>query len=193
MKISGFTPLQEREVTKIFVAKHPELKGYVIKIYLDTYRTRGKEPPLIYYITRAKGAALIQTSIDSLEASETFKTPRKWIYPLPEHVSSSKDPTHHFLLIVEDMGILPRKDNCQKWKCLRDHQTLDLLHTIVKENGLHDSLTAPNIPFCHDGKIAFVDTAVNLRWPVRYSKLDKYLNPKMRAYWQKLSSRENAK
>jgi hypothetical protein len=65
---------------------------------------------------------------------------------------------------------------------------LDALFRVVTEDKLFDSLFLDNIPYCKDGKIAFIDTEYfnAVKKTIKYKKLNKYLSKDMKKYWERI-------
>lgn len=186
MKHAGFDVLKHPQ-RDIVVAKHPELKGYLVKAYLDNKKIDEWK----WWKKRIDGVRQVQECIDRYNFNAIMKTPKKWIYPLPSEPSPPDFPgikRKNFILVVEDMNILSRKENLQAYRNNMTTPLLDALFIVLTENLLVDSIYAPNIPFCRDGKIAFLDTEHfnNTTRPMKLMKMMRYLNPEMRSYWKKL-------
>ncbi len=182
---AGFGKITLRQPTNIVVGKNPELKGYLVKAYLDS------QPDFIdwgNWLNRILGAKAIKESI-KVHGFKDFLVPQKWIYPLPEHPSPPSKLGYHrknFILIVEDMHILPNQETLDKYKKKISKGQLKGLYTLLSELGLIDSIFPDNIPFTKSGKIAFIDTEHHHLWPVNYQRFKQFLSPTMQEYWQTL-------
>ncbi len=184
MKQAGFIAPQLRKWTHVVVTRHPDLSGYVIKAYMDTYGYHQEQPAYKHWVKRIQGARLLRTLIQKLEAENTFKVPKKWIYLLPGKAKSF----NHCVLIEEDMHILRRSENKKMWASEAvTEETLELLARLLQKGGLRDCTKPSNIPFARDGKIAFIDTETHGSWPIRYHRLTPALSSKNQRYWKKLS------
>lgn len=185
MKHAGFKLLPLKNKRKI-VAKHSKLKGYLVKTYLDDAELDRVDGLL--WIHRIKGARQIQECIHSHGYDHLMKTPKKWLYPLPDTPMPAGPFPRKFILLVEDMEIVPKEMN--RWKYFQETtpELLDALYLLLSENLLIDSIHINNIPFCKDGRIAFIDTEYfnTTRKPVRYSRLISNLSPQMQEYMQGL-------
>lgn len=189
MRKAGFINPFPRQWTRVIVTKHPRLPGYLIKAYLDKQHYHQKRPEYDYWVMRIKGAQLIQQEIDNRQLQGIFKTPKKWIYPVPEEPSPPAEYIRkNFILVVEDMNIYDEMYNRILWSkhevVTRDN--LAILFRFVSDLGLWDCTKPDNIPIGLDGKIAFIDTQSYHRWPVKYHSLAPFLNPEMQAYWNSL-------
>ena len=185
LKEAGFKSIQRGKWSHATVAKHPNLKGYLLKLYLD------KESNIVdweHWRDRILGANETQKAIDKHGYQSMFKVPKKWIYPLPTDPAPLPGyERRNFILVVEDMHLLSKKENLAKWSSSKvSTRKLDAIFTVLKEVGLWDNVYAFNLPFSKDGRIAFIDTEYFLRWPIKYKRLSPYLSKDRKAYWKKL-------
>lgn len=170
---------------KIIVARHPKIKGYLFKVYLDD----STECEYFWWRKRIIGARTIQEAIDRYGYGIWMKTPQKWIYPLPiEPAADDGTYEKHFILVVEDMNVLNHADNRFAYKKFMTREILLAYYHLLTELKLVDSVYADNTPFCKDGKMAFLDTehALDKTFPVPVSSVGQYLNPEMLAFWEQL-------
>lgn len=197
MKMAGFFPVRPEPHTQLIVTKHPELKGYVIKAYLDNQEYSKNLPEYYYWIRRIQGARKVRDYIEMHQLGHLFKVPSKWIYLLPDEPSASQlSVRKNFILVEDDMEIYPTKTNERLWKSSKvTPELLDTLFKLITEVGLYDA-KARNCPFCKDGRIAFVDTQVhpkgegfvtfNPQKIDKYEKLLKHLSAKNKVHWNTL-------
>lgn len=178
---AGFKEPYQRPSSKIIVTTHPELKEYIIKLYPDCYHYSKATNKLMDRIT---GAVAIRAAIKKHKYGKIFKVPKKWIYPLPVDESLASDSDRKdFILVAEDMHILPRKENYKVWKSSKmTKEKMNAVFTMIQELGLVDSDRAFNIPFCEDGKIAFIDTEHHHKGRAKFEAMMKYLSHDMRKY-----------
>lgn len=189
MKKAGFDLLKHPQ-REMIIARHPKLSGYLVKVYLDKNEIKEYN----WWKRRIDGVLQIQGCIDRHQYNSMIKTPKKWIYPLPPDPApkeSDKVFPKYFILVVEDMNILTRKQNLDAYKTQMTPQLLEAIYVILTENALADSIFAPNIPFCHDGKIAVLDTEHfnKFKDPLKLWKLARYLSPEMHALWDQIIQR----
>jgi len=183
---AGFKVNAPKNPGNLVVGKHPRLKEYLVKAYLDTQDAAEWDN----FFKRVTGALSIQQSIDTHGYQKQFDVPKKWIYPLPFNHLPPNDPQYfqkNFILIVEDAHLLNHYENAKSFKNKITSKTLNALHTIITEEGLIDSLFRGNIPFNKRGKICFIDTEHHHLWPIKYEFLLRYLSPEMQSYWQNLT------
>ena len=185
---AGFIKSKPRDFSHLIVTKHPALPGYVFKIYLDSQRFHSMSPEYHFWKLRIKGANLVRQEIASRGLSAQMKVPYKWIYILPDDPEPSSDYYPKYsLLIEEDMDLVSNDDNYDHWKS--DLITSDFLTTVyhfLKDLGLQDCAKPDNIPFSHDGRIAFIDTQSYGFKKVRFKKLTKYLSDENKQVWKSL-------
>lgn len=189
MKKAGFQKPYPRHFTHVVVTKHPNLPGYVIKAYLDDdLRYHRGITEYEHWVKRIKGAHAIQKLIKKFQLEKIFKTPKKWIYKLPKKPAPKKPCLRkNYILIEEDMDIVSDKENKTIWRSdLVTHQILKGLYSIITPLGLRDCAKIDNLPFCQDGRIAFIDTESYNDWPIHYHVLDGALNASNKIYWQSL-------
>ncbi|MEC7839836.1 MAG: hypothetical protein VX777_07335 [Chlamydiota bacterium] len=178
-----FTPVQGI-VCKAM--KHKKMKGYVFKIYPDTIETR---VDWVSWTKRCRGAKLIRESIKKHGYESLFKVSNKWIYPLPAEPSPktmSKGGRKNFILVAEDQHPTSKKYNWSKWRRVRSQEFIKKVMRVVIDTGAGDCVRANNIPWCKDGKVAFIDTEVTHRWPVSFQPMLEVMSPKMRKKFPKL-------
>ncbi|MEI8366106.1 MAG: hypothetical protein WCF65_06780 [Parachlamydiaceae bacterium] len=172
---------------KIIVAKHIRMQNYLIKVYLD-----GSPGPVWdCWLRRVQGAQMIQKGINLHGYQSIMKVPRKWIYPLPYSATANAE-SKHFILVVDKINILNDKKNRGAYKRKMTPELLDALYSMLTEYKLIDSVYPDNVPFCRDGKLAFVDTeyAGGTAQPVPLGAVKRYLSKSMSAYWEQLISQQ---
>jgi hypothetical protein len=188
LEAAGFVPLRGLK-KRMLVAAHPNMKGYLIKTFLDTHNLFNQDWAL--WKRRIVGAQILREAIAKNGYSHIFKVPQKWIYPLPETpnpLQGSGQYPQNFLLVVEHIDIYDSKKSETLYKEKITFEMLDALFVMLRDYRLVDSLHLNNIPLCKDGKIAFIDTEyVNTKTrKVPYKRLLKYLAPDMKAHWKQL-------
>lgn len=187
LKSAGFKNCKPREHTKIIVTSHPDVPGIIFKLFLDTQRYHKNKPEHEYWVLRAKGARKVRKEIKTHHLEEQFKVPTKWIYELPDNQFVEKGYfPKSYILVEEDMQILPKKKNNKRWgsKVVTKPLLRDLA-LILKNVGLEDA-KPDNFPFSSDGKIAFVDTQTYDSKKINYKKLLPFLSEENRNYWKEL-------
>lgn len=182
LKKAGFETKGPQQWSRIIVAKHEKAPGYLFKIYVDEEKYPGSRCDFEYWQRRIEGAQKVAQEIVKRDVSDRFKVPQKWIYKL-----SREGKARNFILIVEDMDLLDETANISRWGGETvSKELLANLWEICEAVGLRDSLKPDNIPFCKDGKIAFIDTEQHGCWPLRAERLTPFLREDLRGYWEEL-------
>ena len=137
---AGFEQVMPRKFTSLIVTKHPQVPGYIFKIYLDAQRYHKNTPEHEYWIMRIQGAERVRNFIQSNGWEMSFKVPHKWIYELPKTPKPSSDyQTKYYILVEEDMNLLSSSDNKKAWGSDQvTHELLDQFYRILKKIGLAD-------------------------------------------------------
>lgn len=190
LKRAGFLDVKVRKWTRLVVAKHAQLSGYLVKLYMDKQHYHHKLPEHYFWLRRIEGAALIRAYIKTHQLEGIFKVPKKWIYPLPEEPSPPASYLRkNFILIVEDMNIYEDSINNKIWGSKYvTHELLNQFYQLLTSLGFNDCSKPENAPFSKDGRIALIDTQTYYTWPIKYDRLLPYLSPDMQTYWQKLTT-----
>ncbi|KAF3362782.1 hypothetical protein PHSC3_000641 [Chlamydiales bacterium STE3] len=187
LRLAGFrtTGGGKNSHSKTIFCKHKNLKDSVLKIIPDDY----PEDEVAKLTSRIIGAQAVKEVIDRENYGHFIKVPKKWLYVLPPEPSPKPGSYRkNFILIADDMLIYNRETNYAMWKSfLLTPELLQAIYNIITKLGLDDCVHAFNLPFCKDGKVAFLDTEDHHRWPVHYRSLDKYLNPEMQKFWRQLT------
>jgi hypothetical protein len=182
---SGFSIIASMPGSFVIVARHPELPGQVLKLYLDN-ETRTKEGiPNSEWLTRRCIGAKIIRDILNKKKFKTFTIPDKWLYVLPKEPPSHGPVPQPVLVIETDMELYNEPESLTAWKTQITPQHLNELYEILK-HGYGTIRVAENIPFTQHGTFAFTDT----EYPKRKLKLRKvkpYLSEEMQVYWDELS------
>ena len=181
MKKAGF--YQAKPCSKnMIVTGHDALRRYLIKAYLDTHDFEEWH----VFCRRVQGSRTIQEEIEKRQYTNFFKVPKKWLYPLPEKpLPKPGSFRKYFVLVVEDMGLLPTFPNEDCYAAFNNKEMLEALYTMIVERKLVDSVYIDNIPFSYDGKIAFVDLEHFdvTSYPMKLHLLTRAFNSKMAHYW----------
>lgn len=189
LKLAGFEIIRGNPRNGMISAKHPKLKGKVIKIFPDD-NAFGND--WFNFLTRVKGAEFIRELIRHHEWEEDFAVPNKEIYVLPADDFAPIDnfPKKHFALVVDEVKMHSYETHLLLWKShLITEDKINKLFILILEGGLIDSVYIDNIPLNKKGKITFVDTEHFQKNPIPFSRFDQFLNPAMQSYWQRLTGR----
>jgi hypothetical protein len=179
---AGFETVCVKHSSGIRLAKHPLVKGYLFKIYLDSdVHHRGirdnwsKQDCLIQ---RCMGAAKIRTLINSSHL-QCFSVPDKWLYGIS--FNTAERVNQSLVLVETDMRVLNKKKSLKAWKTRVTKKHLEELLIILK-NGCGSGGLAINVPYTKSGTFAFIDT----EYPERVFDLPqekKFFSQEMQAYW----------
>lgn len=184
MQAAGFVILLYRERGGLILAKHPLLKNFLVKAYLDT----ATHVEWTRWVRRVKGRDRIRQFLnDNPCYRKYFKVPKKWIYRIP--LTSRGDATEasvprEYVLLVEEMHLVDKETNLQMYKKIR-RKALDGLYLIIDQTGFSDGHLG-NLPFSGDGKIAFIDTEFTNTWPVHFEWLTPWFSSHNQRYWEAL-------
>ena len=187
LKEAGFKILYRKPRSFIRVVRHPEIPGYLLKIYLDSELRRKKNKTgWEWLILRCEGAAKVRKGI-ALCKAKNFVVAQKWLFvvpALPAPPSGKNHVTQPLVLLVEDMQLAPLQASKNAWRHSITKQHLDELYQILSVAG-GASLRPDNICLRRNGQFAFIDT----EYPYKanyYDQVLPYINAGMRAYWQHL-------
>lgn len=190
---AGFPRWQPGRYSRVTASSHPELKDYFLKIYCDN--EVGIKYDWKRWVQRCEGAEMIRDCIHRHHYQKIYSVPDKWIYPLPPQPSPPNEARYlrkNFVLVTDNMNVLPHKENKKAYRTKMDRNRLDALYTIFQECGLYDSVYPFNCPFCKDGKIAIIDTEYHHKWPVPFYKLRDHFAKELRSYWERITFRGGA-
>jgi len=191
MDESGFTIKFKQPRSFIIVASHPQLPGYLLKLYLDSeLRKKHGVPGWKWFVQRIQGATKILTIITARN-SKYFVVPKKWMYPLPIHPAVPISPAFerkNEILVVQDMRLVSNENNLEAWKTVITKKHLHDFYAILKFAG-GDSYRATNVAYTQDGTFAFIDTEYKTRHP-NYYTIQRYLSAEMAHYWGQLVTKK---
>jgi hypothetical protein len=171
----------------IIVARHPQVPGYVFKIYLDSEeRCREENPHWKSLAKRCAGAFGIRQII-TLGDIQHFSVPDKWLYILPLYPFSNVQNPEPIVLIETDMQLESYEVTKEMWKTAITKEYLDELYSILKQGfgGHGTACLSVNVPFTKQGKFAFTDTESS-RAKLKLKNIKKYLSKEMEQYWDSL-------
>lgn len=178
---AGFSITRRNRPINAVVTRHRDLKGYLVKAYLDSQFALDEWQ---MWLKRIHGVEVIRACLTKHGYTD-FVLPKKWIYPLPAEPSpplSAEFNRKNFILIVEDMHILKNSENKKAYKQMLTKPLLTALYTVLKECELTDCVYIGNMPFTIYGKIAFIDTELFHHGIPDFIRLKKYLSESMQAH-----------
>jgi hypothetical protein len=179
---AGFIILGARPISFIIVARHPEVPGYIFKLYLDTELRKKKGVAHWEWLTRrCVGAKKIKEVIKKKKLRH-FIVPDKWLYILPQDPVSQESQQQPVLLVETYIELGENSELV--WKTRIKPKHLDELYKIYKSG--YGSVHVPgNIPYTKNGKFAFIDTESPKRDP-NVKVVKRYLSKDMQEYWNYL-------
>lgn len=98
---AGFNITRRNRPINAVVTGHEELKGYLVKVYLDSQIAI---PEWQMWLRRIKGVEVIHACLKRYGFTQ-FILPKKWIYPLPVEPSPPLDDQYNISFFI--MPILP--------------------------------------------------------------------------------------
>ncbi len=186
LKEAGFKHTSPRRYTRVIVASHPDLEGFLFKMYTDKQSFHKRRPEWQTWLSRIRGALLIK-KYGKRKQWDWFEVPKKWIYLIPHPEWAAGEKRKDTLLVVEKKELLSERKNAEAWQDKKlSKDLLKNLYVMVTALGLRDCAKPANAPFTVGGKIAFIDTEVYGEWPIEYQKLTKALSRNRKGTWKKL-------
>lgn len=173
----------------VIVARHPEVPGYVFKLYLDTAsESRYDIPYWKWLVRRCEGARGIRNIIKKKKIRH-FLVPDKYLYVLPVYPFSNVVKPQILILVETDMQVEPHRVTVEKWKTAKRAQ-LKELHSILKYGYAGESTRnlIANVPYTRFGKFAFTDTEDPTR-KVGLRIVGQFFSKEMQKYWYTLAER----
>ncbi len=185
LKNAGFSIIASMPGSFVIVARHQELPGYVLKLYLDS-ETRTKEgiPNCVWLAKRCIGAKIIREVINKKKLKH-FTVPDKWLYILPPTPLATGPIPQPVLVIETDMKLVDELESKHAWQTVITPEHLNELHTIIK-HGYGSIRVAENIPYTKQGTFAFTDTEYPKR-KLKMKRVSPYLSEELQPYWKQIS------
>jgi len=181
LKEAGFQILREQRASGILLATHPRLKGYLIKLYLDSQpRHRRALPQQEWLIQRCRGAEKLRNCI-RVNHIRSFTVPDKWLYELPPKSKSIHE--HTFVLVVTYMHLVTPHETSLAWRNVTKRQLQELM--MLMKVGATSGAFIINVPSTQEGKFAFIDTeyADRIFSKEKLKTLSLSFSPDMGRYW----------
>lgn len=178
---AGFIPLISINKDKIVVARHPLLKGYIIKTYLDKYPVNKRHDPDWLWLARRCTLAKKIASVIEKRHLKNFTVPKKWLYPIAKTEDYKNQHRINALLIEEEMPILSHAENKAAWENI-SYDALDELADIILYAG-GKSYRPDNVWITANSKFAIIDTEYPHLMPRPLETLA-YLTEEKARYWE---------
>lgn len=191
---AGFVKICKRN-SDMIVAKHEQIPGYIIKIYL---RENIPMQTWEWVACRCQGAENIRNLIKR-KGLKHFNVPDKWIYRIPElagrkeiesltesieskgQMSWLVKQTSPACLVAALMNVVSDGKSRRAWKEKITRSHLRELYCILS-HGFSSTCLDQNIPYTKEGKFTCLDTEIPFRYQ-KYYRVIPYLTPEMRTYW----------
>jgi hypothetical protein len=188
---AGFKILFSQKKSHIYVLKHPLLRGYLLKVYLDSERKIPKGMPGWKRLTMR---CVVAEKIKSIIAKHNFRcfiVADKWVYPIPaDGFGSGSSQQQPVVLLAKDMNIYNSKTSAMAWRKRAGYETMRELFEIFRR-GYGSAFLVGNLPYTHSGRFAFIDTEFGKR-RLPMVHLSRYFSPRMRTYWWSLLQKSRA-
>lgn len=174
----------------IMVARHPQLKGFLIKKYRDSIP---RDVQLRNYLLRIKNACILSDFINMQKMTHLI-VPKKWLYVFSTTGSDSED----YLLIVEELPICSGGwwggETLQRYAVMDEPTMREICFVLYNLQGC--DAWPQNLPFTRNGQIAFIDTEhLGQSFGDFTLRLLQFINPKIvpnaQEYWSELERFQN--
>lgn len=184
---AGFILFRVKKSSGIYLVKHPQLPGYLIKLYpLSQSDHREDMSKQNWLIQRCRGAAKFRKLIREHHIQH-FVAPKKWLYELPK--LSGQKTKRTFVVIETFMHLVSEKETKKAWKekITKQHLQEFLLFTKIGGTSGSGGLLI-NTPYTKEGQFAFIDTEYPDRIfpPSTLKKMGRYFSKEMSNYWKHL-------
>lgn len=180
---AGFKTFRAQKTSGIRLITHPRLKGYIIKLYLDSQEHHRKAYcQQDWLIQRCRGAARLRELIRKYHF-DRFVVPDKWLYEVPSQLEGE----HTYVLIATKINIVDHKATRKAWRNNVRKRDLRALFMLMKNGGASGALVL-NTPYTKSGKFAFIDTEYPDRIFSRekLEKVAKFFSSENQKYWIEL-------
>lgn len=177
---AGFITIDIRHHNHMRVARHPELPGYLVKLFLHSESPKSKKAMNNMNFRQRCASADIIRRLITKHAITHFTVPDKWVYAPP--FSKKRTGPRSLVLVVTDMNIVSYKETEKAWKTEITPEHLRELILIKRKVSLSQTIPE-NIPYTKEGTFAFIDTEKRT-WHTQ--KMGQYFSTDMQTYWQTL-------
>lgn len=195
---AGFETICLRPRGHLRIARHPDVPGYLFKVYLGNVAGKNSNK-FKRLVQRAASAAKVRKIIHK-HKMRWITVPDKWLYEIPSRKSVYKKKRallhkglpnkKKYLLVVQDMELVSRAESEHAWKHKMTPDILRHLYHIL-DSGYASIAVTQNIAHTKYGTYSCIDTEFAKR-KIKLTKLDRFLSSEMRDEWHKII-RENSK
>lgn len=181
-KRAGFKIISERP-SGLFIARHPDLPGYVVKAYIKSEKIK---LTWTWCIHRCWGVSNIRELIQEKNLKH-FIVPDKWIYPffpegeIPQDLFDIETPA---VLVATDMQLVTKSESRAAWREIPTKEHIQELYCILSHGYSSCSLPS-NIPYTIHKKFACIDTEHPQR-ELPFHHVPNHLSKEMGKYWDYL-------
>jgi hypothetical protein len=180
LRKAGFKVLFSQKRSLIRVISHPNLPGYLIKLFPNSEKallSSGWKRLTIRCIVAKKIKSII-----ARHHLRHFIVADKWLYPVPcTHQKAGCQPV---VLLVKNMNIYSRKETKHVWKKHASRRVVKELYQILGR-GYGSPFLSGNLPYTKMGTFAFIDTEYNKR-KINLGHARSFLSRPMQRYWNSL-------
>lgn len=194
---AGFITVSVRPFSYCVIVKHPDLPGYLLKLYLNSEtRVSKRKEGWERLVKRCEGAEQVRNAIRKNKLKH-FSVPGKWLYPLAvknqkrSHSSRKKCGQQPIVLVATDMNLVSQEETHLCWKTKIKRKHLRELYHVLNSQGASCHV-AWNIPRTNQGQFACIDTEHPNRLP-KFWAVKHYLSDEMAAYWDRLVQKKSKK
>lgn len=180
---AGFITIDKRTHNNMRVARHQDLPGYLVKVFLDSESPKSKRAMNNDNFRQRCDSADVIRRLIKRHGIAHFTVPDKWVYAPPS--SKHRVGRRSLVLVVTDMNIVSYRETKRAWKTEITPQHLQELILIKRKVSLSQTIPE-NIPYTHEGTFAFIDTEKRTR---HTQKMGQYFSEDMQTYWQTLRTK----
>lgn len=186
---AGFVVVCFRARNELYVVRHPQAKGYLFKVYLESEIKETLTQKYQRFVKRCVGAAAIRQVINEYKL-HYFAVPDKWLYELPVSAlnEEEKNQTRAMILVVQDMQLTTGDESKYAWRKKITKNHLQELYRILSRGYASLGLWH-NIPYTRTKQFACIDTERSKR-KYKLEFIKKYFSKKMKKEWDKILKKE---
>ncbi len=181
---AGFKTKFFRVRGSLRVASHPQLKGYLIKMFLESEAREKMWDRQRTLITRAGVAAELRELIKKNKLRK-IKVPKKYLFVLPP---AAKTRIKTYVLVVQDMKLVKMEKSKKAWKKIASKRVLRELYCVLN-HGYASLAIDQNIARTKNGKFACIDTEYPRR-TFDLKRVERFFSRSNKLYWESLIDHE---
>lgn len=143
---AGFQVIAGSSPTACMVAAHPSAPGYLFKKFTSAVSRKDQNEN---YAARIEGARRLAKLIRKKKLRHVV-VPKKNLHDLPRDFGKRAR-----ILVVERLVVLDHDATALRYRGISEDVLREVLTMISKFRGLDSTIL--NVPFLHDGRVAFID------------------------------------